>query len=153
MESLDLLALTLNTGIFIPLIAAVGGTAVGGGCELALACDIVYTTKHASFALPEVRLGLLAAGGGVRRLPGAVGAARAANLLLTGKAWSGAEAVSWGMAIEACDTWKDCLNVRKPITAPIAFSLTSAVKITVRLQLTVVEQSRLTVSKRSELRR
>ncbi|KAI6587991.1 putative secondary metabolism biosynthetic enzyme, partial [Pyricularia oryzae] len=110
MESLDLLALTLNTGIFIPLIAAVGGTAVGGGCELALACDIVYTTKHASFALPEVRLGLLAAGGGVRRLPGAVGAARAANLLLTGKAWSGAEAVSWGMAIEACDTWKDCLN-------------------------------------------
>ncbi|TLD03493.1 uncharacterized protein PgNI_11804 [Pyricularia grisea] len=109
-QSLKLLVSTLEQGISAPLIAAVGGIAVGGGCELALACEIIYTTTDARFALPEVQLGVMAAGGGIRRLPDAVGAGRAAELLLTGRAWSGSDAVAWGMAAKSFETWDECLQ-------------------------------------------
>lgn len=112
-KSLNLLVSTLQKGISAPLIAAVGGIAAGGGCELALACDVIYTTTDARFALPEVQLGVMAAGGGIRRLPNAVGAGRAAELLLTGRAWSGSEAETWGMAAKSFETWDECLEVRR----------------------------------------
>jgi enoyl-CoA hydratase/carnithine racemase len=68
-----------------PWIAAVGGVALGGGAEIALACDIIVATENASFGFPEVRLGLVAAAGGAFRLPRSIPRMVAAELLLTGE--------------------------------------------------------------------
>jgi enoyl-CoA hydratase len=67
-----------------PLIAAVEGLAVGGGCELALACDIVIAADNAQFGVPEVKLGVIPGGGATQRLMSAVGKAKAMAMLLTG---------------------------------------------------------------------
>ncbi len=79
-----------------PVIAAVNGLAVGGGFELALACDLIVAAEHAQFALPEVRVGLLADAGALRlprRLPRAI----AMEMLLTGRRMDAAEALRWGL--------------------------------------------------------
>lgn len=80
-----------------PLIAAVNGIAFGGGLELALACDLVVAAEHAQFALPEAGLGILADSGGVLRLPGAIGRARSAEMLMTGRRIDAATALDWGL--------------------------------------------------------
>ncbi|GAA2409619.1 crotonase/enoyl-CoA hydratase family protein [Actinomadura vinacea] len=80
-----------------PVVAAVNGLAFGGGLELALACDLVVSGEHARFALPEVKRGILASGGGLVRLPGIVGPRRALQLLLTGEPVDAATALEWGM--------------------------------------------------------
>lgn len=80
-----------------PLVAAVEGPAFGGGFELALACDLVVAAEGARFALPEVRRGLIAGGGGVVRLPRRVPYHLAMELLLTGRAVDAAEARSLGL--------------------------------------------------------
>ena len=67
-----------------PVIAAVNGAALGGGCEIVLACDLVVAADHAVFGLPEVKRGLFAASGGALRLPRLIARARALELLLTG---------------------------------------------------------------------
>jgi enoyl-CoA hydratase len=67
-----------------PCIAAVNGLALGGGCELALSCDLIVAAEHARFGLPEVTRGLFAASGGALRLPRLIPRARALELLLTG---------------------------------------------------------------------
>jgi len=67
-----------------PVIAAVNGPALAGGCELVLACDVIVAAEHATFGLPEVKRGLFAAAGGVLRLPRLIPRARALELLLTG---------------------------------------------------------------------
>jgi enoyl-CoA hydratase/carnithine racemase len=81
-----------------PLIAAVGGFALGGGFELVLACDLVVAAENARFGLPEPRLGLAPGGGGTQRLPRIVGKARAFEVLLTGRVLTGQEAYEWGIA-------------------------------------------------------
>jgi enoyl-CoA hydratase/carnithine racemase len=68
-----------------PLIAAVNGVAMGGGFEIALACDIIVAAENATFALPEVRVGLAALAGGVHRLPRTIGPKRALGMILTGR--------------------------------------------------------------------
>ena len=68
-----------------PLIAAVNGVAMGGGFEIALACDIIVAAENALFALPEVRVGLAALAGGVHRLPRTIGPKRALGMILTGR--------------------------------------------------------------------
>lgn len=68
-----------------PIIAAVNGLALGGGFEIALACDLVVAAEHAAFALPEVSRGIVAAGGGLFRLPRRIPPALAAELILTGE--------------------------------------------------------------------
>ncbi|MFH6787024.1 MULTISPECIES: enoyl-CoA hydratase-related protein [Methylobacterium] len=68
-----------------PVIAAVNGVAMGGGFELALACDIIVASSAASFALPEPKVGLAALAGGMQRLPRAIGLKRAMGLMLTGR--------------------------------------------------------------------
>jgi len=82
-----------------PVIAAVHGYALGGGLELALACDFIVTADDAQLGLPEVKLGLLPGGGGTQRLPRLIGAMRAAEMLMAAKRISGAQAVEWGMAL------------------------------------------------------
>lgn len=101
-------------GLSVPVIAAVSGIAFGGGCELALACDVIYTTGDARFALPEVKLGLIPAAGGLRLLSKLVGPGRAADLILTGREWTGTEAESWGMATRCFDDRDYCLAVGLP---------------------------------------
>ncbi|OUM85424.1 MAG: hypothetical protein BAA01_13510 [Bacillus thermozeamaize] len=80
-----------------PTIAVVEGIAFGGGCELALACDLRIATPQAKFALPEVKIGLLPAAGGTQRLPRLIGAARAKELLFTGKTVTASEAEKLGL--------------------------------------------------------
>ncbi|MEU6911780.1 crotonase/enoyl-CoA hydratase family protein [Streptomyces olindensis] len=81
-----------------PLIAAVEGHAMGGGFELALACDLIVTAEDARFGLPEVKRGLIAAGGGVIRLPKRIPHHLAMELLLTGEPVDGRRAGELGLA-------------------------------------------------------
>src|SRR5581483_3325781 len=80
-----------------PVVAAVNGLALGGGFELALACDLRVAAARAEFALPEVTLGLLPAMGGTQRLPKLVGLARAKEIALVGKRFDARQAQAWGL--------------------------------------------------------
>ncbi|GAA1787499.1 crotonase/enoyl-CoA hydratase family protein [Pseudarthrobacter sulfonivorans] len=80
-----------------PIIAAVGGPAVAGGFEIVLACDMIVATENAYFALPEVKRGLVAAGGGLLRLPNRLPYHLAMELALTGKTLSAADAARLGL--------------------------------------------------------
>ncbi len=81
-----------------PVIAAINGFALGGGCELAMACHIRIAAEHASFGQPEVKLGISPGYGGTARLPRLVGKGRALELLLTGGMIDAAEAYRIGLA-------------------------------------------------------
>jgi enoyl-CoA hydratase/carnithine racemase len=81
-----------------PTIAAINGFALGGGFEMALACDVRVIAEHAEVGLTEVKHGLVPGGGGTQRLPRLIGLARAAEMLYLGLRLSGAEAVEWGVA-------------------------------------------------------
>ena len=84
-------------GCPIPLIAAVNGAAYGGGCEIAAACDFIYASTNARFALTEVTLGIMPGAGGTQNLARAVGERRAKELILSGLPFSAAEAEAWGL--------------------------------------------------------
>jgi enoyl-CoA hydratase len=81
----------------IPVIAAVNGAAYAGGCELALACDFIYASEHARFALTEVTLGIMPGAGGTQTLARAVGERRAKEIIITGRPFTAIEAQQWGM--------------------------------------------------------
>lgn len=80
-----------------PVIAAVNGLAMGGGFELALAADLIVCADNAEFALPEIKLGMLADSGGILRLPRRLPAAIAREMLLTGRRMPADEAARWGL--------------------------------------------------------
>jgi enoyl-CoA hydratase len=80
-----------------PVIAAISGFALGGGCELALACDLRIAAENAVFGLPEIKLGVIPGGGGTQRLPRLVGVGRAKELLYTGDSIDAQEAYRIGL--------------------------------------------------------
>ena len=86
----------------IPVIALVNGYALGGGCELALACDWILAADHAVFGQPEVSLGIPPGFGGTQRLPRRIGTARALELLTTGRQVKAEEAATIGLANQVC---------------------------------------------------
>ncbi|WNG47474.1 enoyl-CoA hydratase/isomerase family protein [Archangium minus] len=84
----------------IPTIAAVNGFALGGGCELALACDLIYASEKAKLGLPEVSLGVIPGFGGTQRLTRVVGKMRAKELVFTGERLDAAKAKEIGLVLE-----------------------------------------------------
>jgi enoyl-CoA hydratase len=103
-----------------PLIAAVSGFALGGGCELALACDFVIAADSARFGQPEITLGIMPGLGGSQRLARAVGKAKAMDLCLTGRMMDATEALACGLAarvVPAAELMAEALKVAEKIAA------------------------------------
>ncbi len=92
--------LTARYDLTKPVIAAVNGVAMGGGFEIALACDLIIASENARFALPEPRVGLAALAGGLHRLPRQIGAKRAMGMILTGRPVSAEEGRELGFVNE-----------------------------------------------------
>ena len=108
-----------------PTVAVVDGAALGGGCELALACDLRITTEDAQWGLPEVRLGIIPSAGALTRLAALVGAGAAADLVLTGRRIRGREASTLGLASrmttpDGLDAALDALLNELTAAAPLA---------------------------------
>jgi crotonobetainyl-CoA hydratase len=95
--------LTDRHDLFKPVIASVNGWAMGGGFELALACDIIVASRHAKFGLPEPRVGLYASAGGLHRLPRQIPQKIAMGLILTGRAIDADEAYRVGLVNEVVE--------------------------------------------------
>jgi len=81
----------------IATVAAISGVAMGGGCELALACDIRYASSNATIGLTEARIGAIPGAGGTQRLPRLIGSARALEMMLSGEPITAAKAADWGL--------------------------------------------------------
>lgn len=105
-------------GLECPVIAAVNGFALGGGTELALACDIRIASSNASFGLPEVGYGVFPGGGGTQRLPRLIGPGRAKMLILSGKKIDAAEAFRFGLVdqvVEPGQLMSEAMNLAERI--------------------------------------
>jgi enoyl-CoA hydratase len=107
----------LESAPFVTL-AAVFGYALGGGLEMALACDFIYAGQSAKLGLPEINLGIIPGFGGTKRLSEAVGPRRAKEMILTGKTLTATEAFELGLVNRICsdgELLKDCLDIAQTI--------------------------------------
>ncbi len=110
-----------------PVIAAINGHAMGGGFELAMACDFRFMVKGARLGLPEVTLGLLPAGGGTQRLPRIVGKGRAIEILLTGKSYEAREAYELGIVQRIFDDRQNLMEESFNFAKDLASQATMAI--------------------------
>jgi enoyl-CoA hydratase len=118
-----------------PVVAAINGFALGGGCETAMACSIRIAVEHAKFGQPEVKLGLLPGGGGTQRLPRLVGKGRALQLILSGEIISAQEAWRIGLVNEVVPA-ADLI----PRAEAILMMITSNAPVGIRLSLEAVNK-------------
>lgn len=130
-----------------PVIAMLNGLTFGGGCEVALCCDIRIAEDHAQIGLPEITLGLFPGGGGTQRLPRLVGEAKAKELMFTGQAVSAAEAEKIGLVNKVVPKGQGMEAARKMAQRIGGFSLPALS----RIKKAVGEGMELTVGQGVEL--
>jgi enoyl-CoA hydratase len=112
-----------------PVIAAVAGFALGGGCELVMQCDIIIAADTAKFGQPEIKLGIIPGIGGTQRLPRAVGKAKAMDLILTGRMMDAAEAERAGLVsrvVPAASLMDEAMKLAETVAAMSLPSLIAA---------------------------
>ncbi len=112
-----------------PRIAAVRGYALGGGCELAMSCDMIVAGEDAQFGQPEIRLGVMPGAGGTQRLTRAIGKARAMEMILTGRSMSAREAEAHGLVtsvVPAEETLEAALGLAERVAAQAPLAVLAA---------------------------
>jgi enoyl-CoA hydratase len=136
-----------------PTIAAVNGHALGGGCELALACDLRVAADHAKFGQPEVGLGIIPAAGATQRLPRVIGLGRATQMILTGDPIDARTALEWGLVSAVAPSqellavarhWAGRMIARGPLAvrlAKLALSASSRVDLDSGLLIETLAQA------------
>jgi enoyl-CoA hydratase/carnithine racemase len=113
----------------VPVIAAINGAAMGGGCEIALACDIRIIADTATIGLPEIRFGALPAGGGTQRLPRLVGPGIAKEMIMSGLPWTPQDALRVGLVnrvVPAAELIGECEKIACVYKERAAYALKTA---------------------------
>ncbi|MEM6850091.1 MAG: enoyl-CoA hydratase [Pseudomonadota bacterium] len=116
-----------------PIIAAVAGYALGGGCELAMMCDMIIAAENAKFGQPEITLGVIPGAGGTQRMPRFIGKSKAMDLCLTGRLMGAEEAERCGLVarvVPADDVREEAINAAKTIASmsrPVAMMIKDSV--------------------------
>lgn len=135
---------TLFETLQVPVIAAVNGFALGGGCEMAMCCDFIYATENAVFAQPEVKLGLIPGFGGTQRLAKLVGRNNAKEIIYSGRNVKADEALRLGLIVRTFSTkdamMDEAMKTLKAISAnsPLAVSIAKKV-MNEGIDLTIAE--------------